>query len=1098
MNEELRRSFLVVKPLCDSIMMCPTEDNIEVLFKVVEEFSTHTIQELQLYILYPILTHIQDGKEKIRILLLKTLITVFKKSSITTSEMFKKYHGSLMGLLVEKNQVDKLSNLPEEQKLMVLDGLITLMLNSTNAVRVKMFHLCKPLLAQTLFICVLIAKGETLRILRITSIECINAYTGVHKSLKIDSIMAELEVHAVNMTSAVLPGICGALVEVTMSNNPGHQLFVASLNCLHSILVSVMNDKHLNKPFNVSTDDFFKFCQQQAKQSTPPTDNNDNKTVIQCDNTQWLLMAGVKLRIIIENIMHLSFHEHWNVRHELAVLSTRILKNSSRTMYSSIPLVLDILIKLSKDENEEVSNLAASELKNYFKDLPVEKMHQILNCVAERFIVTLTHLPIILNNIHDNEKLSSLCLLRGYLVMLCDTCRPQRLTHMLSLQNTLLTLCRALIQTAKLESHIGLLAEKYITSTSYESQQTPWCMFKNINKPCEYKLIDICQLLGGSEGVDLVVDQLLDLFTNSSEDRKEIVYILNHICNGTENVVLLKRVLNMYIEPDVWYLPLEVGNTEAPVTSDETLDVEIYNPRAWEKDSVPGLYEGATETRYTGISYKVPRQSTPKDPSKCANLTVAIDNMIISCLLTTGVGTIAIKIEKEFELYLLKTLCLILERVGSKYEMLNLAGARAINDISRACGYDNVSQLICSNADYFTYQITTRLKKVWNNQSALEILNVVMRNSDMTIFDCLYGIVNDVLVQSCDKHHKNDLSLYLEVFLTFINYLNKWFPSESLPKQKSTVSNGDFRDVIEFIRNYEVSRRLELEEVGKSGEEMFREDEEMRKEDMLHSEDAITEEKSPPPKHITIAILILQRCVNFIPSKRRTEQLLSLDILNEGLKLLRNNENELLPLVHAIWSPFVVRFEETHEPIVLRRAFVLLITMGEVSKEFVSSRVVKEVLPKMYSFLWNSSSESYLQDVGSAYRDSQSYKLQLSMLEALSTLIVDLNLADTNLDDAMDSVRAYLSNKQPKALQELAVKFFRAAIDHDIGAAFFNLRRFCSNNKVMLPNVDAVSMDLAAISQTPFQSNDDSYNKNLELIFGDVQYFDRFVTEVSV
>lgn len=51
---------------------------------------------------------------------------------------------------------------------------------------------------------------------------------------------------------------------------------------------------------------------------------------------------------------------------------------------------------------------------------------------------------------------------------------------------------------------------------------------------------------------------------------------------------LIERVINIYVENEVWYLPIEVGSGEEAPTSQETLDLSVYNPRAWHSDYVPG------------------------------------------------------------------------------------------------------------------------------------------------------------------------------------------------------------------------------------------------------------------------------------------------------------------------------------------------------------------------------------------------------------------------------------------------------------------------------------------------------------------------------
>lgn len=65
----------------------------------------------------------------------------------------------------------------------------------------------------------------------------------------------------------------------------------------------------------------------------------------------------------------------------------------------------------------------------------------------------------------------------------------------------------------------------------------------------------------------------------------------------------------------------------------------------------------------------------------------------------------------------------------------------------------------------------------------------------------------------------------------------------------------------------------------------------------------------------------------------------------------------------------------------------------------------------------NLAKESYLKDVGSSYRCTQAYKLQLAILEGLGLVAVHLEIADDQLVSIMDAVCVYLSRKQPLPLQ---------------------------------------------------------------------------------
>lgn len=51
---------------------------------------------------------------------------------------------------------------------------------------------------------------------------------------------------------------------------------------------------------------------------------------------------------------------------------------------------------------------------------------------------------------------------------------------------------------------------------------------------------------------------------------------------------IARRIITAYIQEDVWYCSFEVEEDEPDITEQDTLDISVYNPRAWQRDSVPG------------------------------------------------------------------------------------------------------------------------------------------------------------------------------------------------------------------------------------------------------------------------------------------------------------------------------------------------------------------------------------------------------------------------------------------------------------------------------------------------------------------------------
>ncbi|KAI8420666.1 hypothetical protein MSG28_007905 [Choristoneura fumiferana] len=957
MNVDLKQTFARIKPVCDIVMMCPNAESIAQFRSRVSELKKEAIQELQQYLLFPFITHIKsteiEKKHELQWRIIDGMKFVLEKVTVVNFEMCMMIETGLLSLIFDNSKPGMIAQVPEELLHNVMKCLTVLMLNIDDRVRKKLLRSQVPLIAQAVFVSVHIAKLHKLRALRLAAIYCVTAHTASHPRLTSEAGHIEdipLEALVVDVLASILPGVLAALQDVaTAKDNPGHAVVVAAINAIHRILCLTMHDKFLLKHPAVSAEDFAKMVRD--KKTNKEVSNKEKKPKeLSKRSAEWYSMAGEKLTLISKCLSVLTTHEHARVRRELAVYCARLLNECHETMKPSVPTALEILITLSKDEYSEVSEYSAATVRTYFAGAAGEARHHAMDSLCQNFFSTLTKLPRILNNIDSSRKLAALDLLNGYIEVMCDEARPQRLTTALASDHNLQTLVTALTEAAAVQTDLTLLRrhaargksvpsnvnlkdlqpQHAISALSFRDEAfaqlwnvysgvddilwcnvlnicdwyggvPPWLALRHLEAAGARRLWAGCALLGAADCAALLLDRL-------PPHTPAQAALANAIASApAAPPELARRVIAMYVEDNVWYLPLEVGGGDAPVTEADTFDVSVYDPRAWTKDSVPGLFEGATETRTTGISYETPRTSR-RDPSLCATLGEAQRNMALVCILTEGVGLMAKRLGPDFQPYLLKTLCLVLERVGSTYEMLHLAGVKAISDIATACSHASVGELIRCNADYFTNQISVRLKKAWNTESALQILSVVMEYSDASILNCLYGIVEDVLVQSLDKYHERNLLAYLQVFLTFITCIRKWFP----PRERDAPTETDEKeiDILKDLMAYvstadEVDKLMSKDDEGKTAEEMFREDELRREEDVLDYDDRVTEETPPLPRHITVTQTILKRCVNFLSSKSMDEAIMALQILNQGLPVLAEYENELLPLVHLTWAPLV-------------------------------------------------------------------------------------------------------------------------------------------------------------------------------------------------
>ncbi|CAG9787051.1 unnamed protein product [Diatraea saccharalis] len=363
-----------------------------------------------------------------------------------------------------------------------------------------------------------------------------------------------------------------------------------------------------------------------------------------------------------------------------------------------------------------------------------------------------------------------------------------------------------------------------------------------------------------------------------------------------------------------------------------------------------------------------------------------------------------------------------------------------------------------------------------------------MEYSDPSLLDFLCGIARDVLVQSCDKYYEHNLEAYLQVFLSFVQCIRRWFPiqerDDNIADNNEEMELDLMNDLLEYIKNTEEAERLmeteEFEqETGRSVEEMYKEDLKSREDNVLDYDDKVTEEKRPLPEHVSVTSCILKRCVMFVVGQRRAAAALALATLAAGLPVLESYHDELLPLVHQAWGPLAHRLA-TYEPLVWRRALDLLVTTATLARDFIHNRCVKEVMPHIYSQLkkW---CESNVKD-SCAYRDRVLMDTQEAALRALPPLLARVGARHRHLLDAFTCVQMFLSKKQPEPLQKLAVEFFVSMLNYDEGYTWHHLRSLC-DNKDELPPPHTGPVQLHAFAGTPYRTENEDIHSNIQAIF---------------
>jgi len=123
-----------------------------------------------------------------------------------------------------------------------------------------------------------------------------------------------------------------------------------------------------------------------------------------------------------------------------------------------------------------------------------------------------------------------------------------------------------------------------------------------------------------------------------------------------------------------------------------------------------------------------------------------------------------------------------------------------------------------------------------------------------------------------------------------------------------------------------------------------------------HYEDESNQEGSkndPNTPIIKCVVGVLQRTKHLISSIHYPTQIIVLDILDISLKIVRNYENEFLPMVHQNWHGLVQKFDDRwtklteSQKFVLIKALEVVVTLCEFSKMFLYHKIINDFVPKL-------------------------------------------------------------------------------------------------------------------------------------------------------
>ncbi|KYQ51800.1 TEL2-interacting protein 1 like protein [Trachymyrmex zeteki] len=985
--------FLELKSCCDNLIKNPSKDYVHRIAEIASNIPDKTMHDLSAYCLIPIITILQSNtsmtmKEE----LIRTMRVIIRKTRITKLKIFFNIYGSLLVQIFDKDQPNQVILFHEEFKEAVALCIKDLIYQSNSDV-IELLYTKENILqlGQGIFLCLTMARTEKSYSVKLAGLDAVMALCHIDDEMDKSDIIIQDQV--ANTVMAFFPGIVGGLQEIAMGGEiQNHKITMIAIRAWGRIISLVVHDKNeedaeedtlsiealIKKGCNMSID-----TSHSVKYNGKCDIEHNLKGAAR--NKEWFEAVAIKLGSCINLLDQVRSHSHYKVKKELVESIRLILENCRRNMKPNIMTLIDYLISLSEDESIEVSEKAHNVLhtisENYMQN---HDMKSLIDSLEDKFYSLLTRLPTIIRRSNDNEQLVYLNQFAGYLRLF----GTQRLPHIMRSQAHMQRLLLALVYIMIIDcNNVSLLQTanvKDLDDPAYFYGSDSWKQFKFIKSNlCKEKLVTICKLLREFGDFRILIDTILELMMDAPQHRKELSLLLNWILvsiKDSSSSYLYKEIVDFYTTQEVWYLPTEVT------------------------------------------------EDTP--------LAQAQNNIVQCCLLTEGLGLIAQNLQYDFDRYLLKTLYLIIERAGSGNSLISYIGVRTLENVAETQQHKTIGDLLRANVDYFSYHIIMKLRQINRNPGVFDVIKVVMKYSRMDFLPHLKGIVEDVLKQLSTPYRQKDTDLFLKIFHTFIiciKTLINWNDTK-VSKEDVRVTSNSSETIILSLLEYYNAKKID-EKIEDDFEEIESDvnvpDTELPEEINEDYSDPSAEERDKKlPTHIKIIIEVMKRCIHFLPLKDIQKSLMAMQTLQEGLPILVDWEDELLPIVHQLWHPLIDRFNDENV-LVINHAWQLLHVLANISNDFIRSRTLREVLPSVFQFLTKSSKESINKSSVNVYKFTQTYKSQYELLSTLGIIARLLKLHEHELWQILSNTQLYLSARQHTALQVCCVKLYKDIADYN-------------------------------------------------------------------
>ncbi|XP_057686361.1 TELO2-interacting protein 1 homolog [Corythoichthys intestinalis] len=1066
-------AFAYLRPACVLLTRVPTLKNVETLSAQLKEIQDATLQQLQEYVLFPLRFVLKvpgPKKDKLVQAVVETISHVLENTCVQSWQTLHDLFSELCLCICSPANPGKPADTSEEVKLTVLRCLSALLHAAYGDIVLEFFKVTMlPELGAAVSLLLNLAEKEKSRDVQIAALEFLQALTLQCDCIEDHVVPSSEEREEVgNAMASFLPGITMAVARIITGDvRQGHGVTVRAIKVWSRTVSLVMEDAQL---------------QSSEPPKSPSTDLGRIGQLMVVRTQDWVKNTSGKLFLLLKKIISSTVaHQHWKVRLEVVELAEHLLDKSSQSLGECVGLLLETLVGAINDEEPKVRERCKVALRNASKknqesvnpnDIKCKNNCQNFTDVLSENLHTLaTSMPRLMRTSDDQKKIFTLNVFLGYLKLLGPL-----VSVVLNSAVHLERISKALMQVLELDvTDVRIVEERSHSDTIetssdfHQSAQTRRKRFLFFTDERIFSVLaEICRTLGYYGNIFLLTDHFLDLYRQSSAYRKQAAMVLNEIIRGAAGIAVVAEEKSLEGEDRGLQISQEELKGVVMLVMEEYISLNNWHLITVNQETDRDRQDQQLLKPHVLLSISNtcadPLQVIPAS-SPASTIHQLNSNIWQLCIQLEGMACFAQALGDNFRPLLMTSLYPVLEKAGEETFLISQAALDTMWDISKACGYLSLKELINENSDYLLNDISLNLQRLSQHPQAPRVLTVMLAHSDSTLLPLVRDIVQDVLM-ALDLTYDNTASLFCSVLHALMKALARWFPlisktTKVSARSKQTSINQEVFDIRQFLLNYRKQKEL-AEGIGIDQDDA--EDLEIPPpvEFEENAEDGCPDVKAELPTHLSITKDVMERCIHLLSDANLCLRLKALDVVELCVSVLSERENELLPMAHRCWPALLQRLT-ADDPLAVLRAFRVLCTLGHTCGDFLRRRVSKEILPKLSSSLAQQAPVSA--KAGPIYTHTLAYKLQLAVLEGLGSLCQSLDLAEADLDVVCEACLPYLSCRQPIKLQEACLSVFHHLIQVDPDAFWFTLNELHCPSSFVPPHPDLQPVRLSGMGR---------------------------------